>query len=197
MSALRNLTRIEDANDDIVVVKALSDITGGRTLDVSAWSGSVIRAGHIIIQKADGTLAPLGVSDGKYVLLSSGQSYAGVLKTTIVTTDPRASVFDSGIVNAAASPYDLNAEIVSGLPRVIFDNATVIPTYTVTATAGGHGSVTASATKVLAGGSVTLMAKADEGYEFQKWSDNNTTNPRTVTNIQANVTLSAVFQLKK
>ena len=69
--------------------------------------------------------------------------------------------------------------------------------FTVNVTSGGNGSVTSSSNTVVAGGSVTLTATADEGYTFSEWSDGNTDNPRTITNIQNNISLSAVFEQLK
>ena len=42
---------------------------------------------------------------------------------------------------------------------------------------------------------MTLTATADDGYEFTKWSDGNTTNPREVE-VTKNATYTAVFEKK-
>jgi len=124
--ATANLNRdkvvVDDGNDSIVIVNDLGDIPGGRTLDVSSVASGTkeIRAGHIIITKANGEYAPLGVSNGEYASLSSGEAYAGVLKHSVTVEDPRAAILTIGQVNAAASPYPVTDTIKSGLPRIQF-----------------------------------------------------------------------------
>lgn len=116
---------LDDGLDSIVIVNALGHIPGGRTLDVSgvASGTKVIKAGHIIKKTTSGTLAPLGVSSGAYASLSEGESYVGVLKASILVSDPRAAIVTMGQVNAAASPYPVTSTIASGLPRIEFLNA--------------------------------------------------------------------------
>lgn len=114
---------VSDGVDSIVIVKSLADIPGGRTLDVSGVDkdAKFIRAGHIII-KNDTTkvFSPLGVSEGAYVSLPSGHSYAGVLKASVLVKDPRAAILTMGQVNAAASPYPVTSAIKNGLRNIQF-----------------------------------------------------------------------------
>ena len=44
-------------------------------------------------------------------------------------------------------------------------------------------------------GSVKITAKPNEGYEFVKWEDGNTDNPRIVTDIRENKSYKAEFRL--
>ena len=109
--------------DGIVIINALGDVPGGRTLDVSgvASGTEVLNAGHIIIKEtATGVHKPLGVTSGAYNSLDSGEEYVGVLKATIPVDDPRAAIVTIGQVNAAASPYPVTDTIKSGLPRIEF-----------------------------------------------------------------------------
>ena len=114
--------QVDDGLDSIVLVNDLGDIPGGRTLDVSgvASGTTVIKAGHIIIKTATGEYAPLGITTGAYNSLTSGQSYVGVLKKSVLVSDPRAAILTIGQVNAAASPYPVTDTIKSGLPRIEF-----------------------------------------------------------------------------
>lgn len=109
--------------DGIVIINALGDVPGGRTLDVSgvASGTEVLNAGHIIIKvTATGVHKPLGVTSGAYNSLDSGEEYVGVLKATIPVDDPRAAIVTIGQVNAAASPYPVTSTIKAGLPRIEF-----------------------------------------------------------------------------
>lgn len=113
---------LDDGKDAIVIVKALTDIPGGRSLDVADFADAeVIKAGHILVQdKSTKAISPLAISSGAYVTLPEGKSYCGVLMHSVLVRDPRASILTSGQVNAAASPYTVTAEIKAGLPRVEF-----------------------------------------------------------------------------
>ena len=63
--------------------------------------------------------------------------------------------------------------------------------YVITVTADSHGSVTGGGTYNY-GASATLTATADTDYVFEKWQDNNTDNPRTVT-VTGAATYTAYF----
>ena len=111
----------DDGKDSIVIISALTDMPGGRTLDVSGVKSDVIRAGHVLIQnKATKAIAPLGVSGTSYDTLPEGNSYVGVLKCSVLKRDPRAAIVTAGQVNAAASPYPVTEGIKAGLPRIEF-----------------------------------------------------------------------------
>ncbi|MBR4962712.1 MAG: InlB B-repeat-containing protein, partial [Muribaculaceae bacterium] len=71
-------------------------------------------------------------------------------------------------------------------------NFVAIPTYTVTVTTNGNGSVEKSAGSVLAGNTVTLTATPATGYRFVDWSDGSKANPRTIT-VTEDVYLTANF----
>lgn len=110
-------------NDDIVVVKALTDIPGGRTLDVSGLPSDtkVVQAGHIIIKDSENFKPlPLNQAGTAYASLPNGCSYVGVLKASVTTKDPRAAIVTSGQINAAASPYPVTSAIKNGLPHIQF-----------------------------------------------------------------------------
>ena len=111
--------------DCIVIVKALTDIPGGRTLDVSGLPSGmdVLKAGHIIVKtKATGVHKPLGLTGSPlaYDSKDEGDEFVGVLKASILVSDPRAAIVTSGQINAAASPYPVTDTIKNGLPRIEF-----------------------------------------------------------------------------
>lgn len=57
---------------------------------------------------------------------------------------------------------------------------------------GSNGTVSGGGTYEV-GSSVTLTATPNSGYKFVKWSDGNTSNPRTIT-VSGNATYTAVFE---
>jgi hypothetical protein len=116
---------LNDGLDSIVIVKDLGDVPAGRTLDVSGVADdvTVIKSGHIlVIDDTTKVVSPLGVSNNAYVALPTGKSYLGVLKASVLKSDPRAAILTIGQVNAAASPYPVTTAIKNGLPRIEFIN---------------------------------------------------------------------------
>lgn len=71
-----------------------------------------------------------------------------------------------------------------------------ISTFTVTYTAGAHGSISGMATQTIDHGSnaTAVTAVQATGYRFVNWSDGVTENPRTDTDITADLTVSASFE---
>lgn len=112
---------INDGLDSIVVVNALGDIPGGRTLDLSAWAADVVKSGHIVIEQS-GIYKPLPINTGgtAYGSVPSGANVVGVLRYSITKKDPRAAIVTIGQINAAASPYPVTAAIKTALPRIEF-----------------------------------------------------------------------------
>src|SRR5438093_4273334 len=68
-----------------------------------------------------------------------------------------------------------------------------IDTFTLTYTAGTHGSLTGSSPQTVDYGSNGTAATAvpDLHYHFVNWSDSSTANPRTDMNVTANLTVTA------
>lgn len=119
----RDTHEIHSGNDGFVIVKALADIPGGRSLNVEdvASDVSAIKAGHIIIAKdEDYKPMPVASSGTAYGTLPTGYSYVGVLKTTIPVKDARAAILTIGQVNAAASPYPVTSAMKTALSHIQF-----------------------------------------------------------------------------
>ena len=72
-----------------------------------------------------------------------------------------------------------------------------INTYTLTYTAGANGSITGTSPQTVNHGAsgTAVTAVPATGYHFVSWSDASTANPRTDTNVQANVTVTATFAI--
>src|SRR4029077_5053149 len=70
-----------------------------------------------------------------------------------------------------------------------------INTYTLTYTAGPHGSISGTSPQTVPyGGSGTpVTAGPDTGYHFVNWSDSSTDNPRTDTNVTMDISVTANF----
>ena len=72
-----------------------------------------------------------------------------------------------------------------------------IDTYTLTYTAGANGSITGTSPQTVNYGAdgTAVTAVPNLGYHFVDWSDASTDNPRTDTNVTANVTVTANFAI--
>ena len=72
-----------------------------------------------------------------------------------------------------------------------------LPTYTLTYTAGANGSISGQTTQTVqhGGSGSEVEAKPNNGYVFKKWSDGLTTAKRTDYNVQANLNVTAEFDL--
>ena len=120
----REKVELNDGLDSIVVGQALSQIPGGRTLDVSGLGEDVksIKSGHIlVIDNTTKAVSPLGINaEGKYVSVPTGKTVYGVLKATVLKRDPRAAIITAGQINVAASPAPVAAAIKAALPRIEF-----------------------------------------------------------------------------
>ncbi|MBP1222656.1 hypothetical protein [Flavobacterium sp. 1355] len=114
----------DTGNDNIVIVKHLEGIPGGRTLDVTSYTPDVIPAGHIIICTNDEkTFKPMPVTGSAYDALPASHKYAGVLISTILKSKPFAGIMVRGTVNKEASFYPLTAilsAVKTALPLIRF-----------------------------------------------------------------------------
>lgn len=117
-------TLIDDGKDSVIIIRDLGDVPGGAALDVTNFSAvDVIQAGHVIVKDdATGVLEPLQIDSdtGTYVVDTTGKTYVGVLKKTILSAKPMAAVLTIGQVNKTASPYAVTAAIIAALPRIEF-----------------------------------------------------------------------------
>jgi cell division septation protein DedD len=69
--------------------------------------------------------------------------------------------------------------------------------YTLTYTAGANGSINGTSPQTVNCGAsgTAVRAVPDAGYRFFNWSDGRTVNPRTDTNVQSDITVTANFRL--
>ena len=69
--------------------------------------------------------------------------------------------------------------------------------YTLTYTAGSNGSISGTTSQSICQGSsgTAVTAVPNSGYHFVNWSDSSTANPRTDTNVTANISVTANFAI--
>lgn len=116
--------QILNGNGGICVRDSFEEIRGGRSLDVTGFTPTVIQEGHVIIHEtATGEYKPMPVSGSAYAALPGGHTYAGILRNTIETAKPLAGIVIRGSVNPAAAPYDMTsilAAVKTALPLITF-----------------------------------------------------------------------------
>lgn len=124
----RKTIEIVNGLDDIIIVNALGDVPGGRALDVSGLPDDqdVVYAGHVIVKTAAGEYKPLGISSGAYAAIASGEKAVGILKASVLKSDPRAAIVTIGQINASAAKTAVGAPytdaIKTALPHIEFIN---------------------------------------------------------------------------
>lgn len=121
----QNQTQVHFGEDSIVIVKHIADYPGGRTLDMTGYTDTILRAGHVIITDGDGVWKPMPLNASKdgYAALPSGFKYAGVLYRTIQTSKPAASVLYEGVVNEEVLPFkiaDIKEAFAAQVPHIVF-----------------------------------------------------------------------------
>ena len=120
-----NKQQIVFGDDSIVIQKYISGIKGGRTLDVTGFAESVIKAGHPIIVK-DGIYAPYPLMGGTYaggpMTLPSEAKFAGILYRSIPAAKPVASIMINGEVNSEAMPLSVveAEQFAADCPHIVF-----------------------------------------------------------------------------
>ena len=133
--------------DSIVIKKHITDIEGGRTLDVTGFPLTSIMAAHVIIsltnvdgektykpmplkvktETVDGQTKEVVDADGEkvyeYDSLPAGAQYEGVLYRSILKSKPAASIMFDGIVNDKVMKYKMDsilAAFKAAVPHIIF-----------------------------------------------------------------------------
>ena len=139
------------------------------------------------------------------VILHDGASKLYLYTTTAVTThrlytlmhDPTYRAGVSSQQSAYNQPPHLGFFLGNGADKAPKPNMYVVggTQYTLTTSvASGQGSITPSSGSYEEGASVTVTAKASEGYAFDRWGGDlsGSTNPATIT-MNSNKTISAYF----
>ena len=106
-------------------------------------------------------------------------NYAAEYGTNIYTTNRKEFMVSSGSLSANPMAGDYNGP----------------DKFTLNISSGGNGTVTKTPekTKYAQGDIVILNANPSASYTFEKWSDNNTENPRRIV-VTSDLTLSATFK---
>ncbi|MEZ3441549.1 hypothetical protein [Alistipes sp.] len=121
---LSNEPEVVDTSLDGVVIRNYIDgLPGGASLDVTGYTPTVIKAGHIVIREtATGVhkVMPVTADGTAYAAKPDGHEYRGVVSATRLASKPMCPVMLRGTVNEVASPYPVTAEMKTALPHILF-----------------------------------------------------------------------------
>ncbi len=132
-----------------------------------------------------GTLTSTSSFSGTYTV-AAGQSSADLSITSIVGT-----ISDG--TNSTVNPTVPNGFNIADSKAIA-----VVSSFSLSYTAGSNGTISGTTPQAgvahgAAGSQITAVP--DPGYHFVQWSDGSTVNPRTDSNVTANVAVSAVFAI--
>lgn len=68
---------------------------------------------------ANGAYKPLGVSSGAYAAIGSDEIAVGILKASVLVSDPRAAIVTIGQINAAAAAKAVGAPYTDEIKKVL------------------------------------------------------------------------------
>jgi len=162
--------------------------TGNVVIDATSTDGSAffdpgadLPAPALPFRHLNATVSGATVNSVTYnsptqVVLNITAATAG-LRDVVLTNPDGQSVAASGCINVTGGPTN----------------------YTLTYMAGPNGTISGSASQTVpSGGNGTpVTAVANTGYHFVQWSDGSTANPRTDTNVTANLSVTASFAINQ
>lgn len=160
---------------------------------------------NIFISGSGGSLSYGSVVSNNYTIttavspsgsgtVSGGGTYASGTTITLTATAYSGYVFSNWSDNDTSNPRSVTVTADTTYTAVFEQEATPTPSYTVSLSVSPTGSGTVSGSGSYSSGtSVVISAAAGTGYEFVKWSDDSTSNPRTLV-VSDDVSLTAIFQ---
>lgn len=121
-----DIEKIDEGFDSIVIRQYVAGIKNGKTLDVTDFAPTVIKAGHVVIHDTVNDVykpMPLNTDGTAYGSLPANHEYAGVVVGSVLTKHPVVGIMYAGEVNDVASPYsvdDIKSAIKTALPALVF-----------------------------------------------------------------------------
>ncbi len=128
-------------------------------------------------------------SSGWYTVYN-GSGTSVTITGLSASTEYRVQVFE---YNGSGASSKFFQDTASNNPN----NVTTTASYTLSYAAGSNGSLTGTTSQTVsaAGSGSAVTAVPDSGYVFVNWSDSSTSNPRTDSSVNANVSVTASFVL--
>ncbi len=161
------------------------NVEGQTTIPARLSNVVAIAAGywHNLALRSDGTVVAWGTGFFDSAVVSSYAYLPATVSGSVDTHTPGSYVLTYSATNFLGGSSSNTRTVV------------VVPPFTLTYAAGANGSLTGSTPQTVdygtAGTAVTAVPAT--GYHFVNWSDGSTANPRTDTQVTANVTVTANF----
>jgi hypothetical protein len=112
--------------DPIVIRHYVAGFKGGKVLNVTDYTETHIKAGHVIIcDTQTETYKPMPVSGGKYASLPENHKYVGVAVSSVAKDEPFVAIMHTGEVNDEASPYAIDtikSAFLAQVPTIVFNH---------------------------------------------------------------------------
>ena len=136
-----------------------------------------------------------GTDSGRAYVVSSGVLTTAGYNNSLLLYPRNAGVFTTTLGNRPTASYQ-SSNYYRDIEFLPATSSTATTTYTLSYTAGSNASLTGSSTQVVTegadGSAITVVPNS--GYQFVRWSDNSTSNPRTDTNVVTDLSVTAVIE---
>jgi hypothetical protein len=199
---------------------AAGDIDGGATYTnfivgnyyISGWTYPTVSSRTATSTQATGLTAFGNITIGEistYTITASAGSNGSIspLGTTTVNYNGSQTYTINPAAHYHVADVLVDSSSVGAVLSYTFSNVTAnhsiaasftIDTYTLTYTAGAHGTINGTSVQTVnynnSGTQVTAMPNA--GYDFTQWSDGVLTAARTDASVTANISVTATFTIK-
>lgn len=217
VGSVLKVSHAEPATFDVAGYEALTWLEIDDVTNIGAGGGSatvqsyvplktgitVKRAGAIEYQDRTFQLGRHLQTDTTHQLIKNG--FDGIYKGDVFSwavhyPDGSKDFFTATIASFTDEQLEANTFMFSSVtlsPTVKVVTKAGTDLWTLTYTANSNGSIVGTASQIVEDGEdgVAVYAAPNNLYEFVSWSDASTENPRTDTNVTANITVSATFAL--
>ncbi|MBN1988344.1 MAG: S8 family serine peptidase, partial [Bacteroidales bacterium] len=202
-------------NETQLVIDQLPSISTAAVQNSPAGTYPIVLTGgadnnyELTLVNGELTIVDVAAFDVTFSVTYKGASDAdatiainGLTLTTSATGEAtiklKAGSYPYTVTKAGREEVSGNVDVVDANQNVNIELVDPLPVYTITYTTDGNGTINGTATqsvkKGLDGAEVTALPSL--GYLFLKWSDDVTTAARKETNVQGDLSFTALFTLK-
>jgi uncharacterized repeat protein (TIGR02543 family) len=180
-------------HDDLV--QSSENTTDGKVYSIKLWNGAVGSSQVAQAMNPKYLVTFDDNIDGAGVTMPVVQEIENGGKVTQPTNPTRTNYIFGGWYTTSdlVTQWNFNNDTISQNTTLYAKWTTA--TFTVSFIAGSNGAITGTTTQTVSyGGDATAVtAIANSGYHFTNWSDGNTQNPRTISGVDRNISVTANF----
>ena len=194
---------VTDNSNGTYTATVTAPVSGGNGVFIATLGGNPVKSGTgsqtqatITYQTLNFTITASAGTGG--TISPSGNVTVNYLNSQAFNITPNtgysiSSVLVDSVSQGAITSYTFTSVSANHTISASF----TLNTFTLTYNAGANGSISGNATQTVdynAGGTA-VTAVPNTGYHFVNWSDASITNPRTDTNVTANISVTASFAI--